>query len=430
MRTNPKSELLGEVDVAIIGGGPAGCSTALHLQQMDPDLAARAVLLEGKRHPREKICGGALTLNAERVLAELDVELNMPFAPVHHVQLVYGNATIDLPEEGCAKRVIRRCEFDGALFQETLKRGFPSFQDIRVKKVSRHPEHLRVTTDRGHFRAQVVVGADGVGAVLRKTRGFGPGKMGRLWVAEIPVDPAVTSVFTEQILVIDLSYVREGLKGYFWEFPCYLDERPFVSTGIVDSNPDTNTRKGGYRYLNEILLARGHCLDDALWKAFPIRHFNSRERFSRPRMLLVGDALGSDPLFSEGISQALEFGKLAAGAVVRGFRHHDLSFAKYTREVLRSRVGRELTAYVRAARLFYGPHAELLLSMLHTSPELRELIGCSYAGTQDMHRSTIHIAKLLAKHLFHAKRSVKQFRTAAALDDSKPPTQKAEAVGA
>ena len=146
-------------------------------------------------------------------------------------------------------------------------------------------------------------------------------------------------------------------------------------------------------------------------------------------MLLAGDALGSDPLFSEGISQAMEFGKLAASAIVDGFRRHDLSFSKYTREVLRSRVGRELVAYTRASRLFYGPHAELLLSMLHESSELQELIGCSYAGTQHMHRSSLQLASLLAKHLLHAKRNVKRFRATAAADESSASRKDVEVIG-
>src|SRR5438874_1743250 len=45
-------------DVAIIGGGPAGISTALHLQAAAP--AARIVVLEKARYPREKIGAGGV----------------------------------------------------------------------------------------------------------------------------------------------------------------------------------------------------------------------------------------------------------------------------------------------------------------------------------------------------------------------------------
>jgi len=64
MAREPKGEMLGEPDVVIIGGGPAGTSAALHVQRLDPKLASRTILLEKSSHPREKICGGALTVNA------------------------------------------------------------------------------------------------------------------------------------------------------------------------------------------------------------------------------------------------------------------------------------------------------------------------------------------------------------------------------
>lgn len=410
-----KSELLGDVDVIIIGGGPAGSSTAVHLQRLDPELARRALLLEKSRHPRDKTCGGALTVNAERILSELDIPLTIQWAPVHHVRLVYHDANIDLPEGGCAKRVIRRCDLDSTLFQAVKDRGVSTMEDVRVIRVVRCPTHLAVMTNRGHFRAKVVVGADGVTAVLRKTPGFGPGRISRIYVAETPAVPANEPVFNDQVLLVDLSYIRDGLKGYYWEFPCYIDGQPHVSRGVVDAGA-----MGSHTYLGQLLARRGIDTNGAMRKAWPIRHFNPRERFSQSRMLLAGDAMGSDPLFSEGISQGLACGQLAAEAIVDAFRRDDLSFSDYTKRVLGSRLGSELLAYSRAARFLYGRHAELVLSLLHENQELRRLIGQSYAGTANLSESTARIAGLFAKHLLHFRRSVRSFRVAAGLADQDP----------
>ncbi len=417
-----QSELLGDVDVIIIGGGPAGTSTALHLEQLSPDLAARTLLLEKSHHPREKTCGGALTLNAERILSELEIPLDIPSAPVHHVRLVYGEACIDLPEDGCAKRVIRRSDLDTTLFRAVTDRNIPTLEGVRVMKVVRNPDCLSVITNRGHFRAKVVVSADGANAVLRKTPGFRPGKITKILVAETPADPAKEPVFTEQVLLVDFSYVREGLGGYYWDFPCYIDGRPFVSRGIV-----ARARVCSHAYLNEILVRRGVNAEGVSRKAWPIRHFDPSECFSRPRMLLVGDALGSDPLFSEGISQSLATGSLAAEAIVDAFKRNDLSFSGYTKRILRSRVGKELLAYSRAARFLYGRHAELLLSLLHENRELRDLIGHSYAGTANLHEHITRIATLLAKHLFHYKRHLRRFRAAATVADQPARMEEADA---
>jgi len=405
-------DIVGDADVIIVGAGPAGASTALHLERLNPKLAARTLVLEKSRHPRDKICGGALTLNAERILSELGVVLDIPYAPIHHVRLVYGEARFDLPEDGCAKRVIRRRDLDGALFQAVQDRHVPTAEEVRVTRVIRQPNQLLVLTDRGNYRAKVVVSADGVNAVLRRTSGFGPGKMSRIYEVKTPADPANEPVFTEQILLIDLSYVREGLKGYYWDFPCYVDGQPFVSRGIV-----TGSRLGSRAFLRKILARRGVSLEGTRSKVWPIRHFDPRERLSQPRMLLVGDAMGSDPLFSEGISQGLAGGRLAAEALDDAFQRKDLSFSRYTKHVRQSRMGRELLAYCRAARFVYSRHAELSLSLLYESQGLRELIGHSYAGTANIYDSLPGIASHLAKHLLHVRRRVRSFRAAATTAD-------------
>jgi flavin-dependent dehydrogenase len=269
-------------------------------------------------------------------------------------------------------------------------------EDVRVTKVIRRPNHLEVLTDKGRFRTQVAVSADGVNAILRRTPGFGRANISPIYMAETPADPAKEACFTDRVLLIDMHYLSDGVKGYYWEFPCHIDGQPFVSRGLV-----MGSRSGGKRHLHDILLQRGIDPDSARIRAWPITHFDPGGRFSQPRMLLVGDAMGSDPLFSEGISQALAGGRLAAESLDQAFRSHDLSFKGYTRYVLRSRMGEELTAYARAARFFYGRYSKVFLSLLRESPELRNLIGFSYAGTERLSRSTSKILKIIIKQLLN-----------------------------
>src|SRR5262249_43994524 len=78
-------------------------------------------------------------------------------------------------------------------------------------------------------------------------------------------------------------------------------------------------------------------------------------RVAAPHALLVGDAAGCDALMGEGISFALEYGTLAADAIVDARRRGDWTFGRYARAVERGSLGRKLRRLALLARLFYGP---------------------------------------------------------------------------
>ena len=69
-------------DIVIVGGGPAGTTTALALVRADPALARRVVVLEKARFPREKPCAGALGGRGDALLRDLGVEVDVPAAHV------------------------------------------------------------------------------------------------------------------------------------------------------------------------------------------------------------------------------------------------------------------------------------------------------------------------------------------------------------
>src|SRR5678816_253629 len=86
-------------DVAIVGGGPAGISTALHLCAADP--AVRVVVLEKARYPREKICAGAIGARAFRLLERIGVEVACPHVPIDAVAIRLAHRDGLTGEPGC-----------------------------------------------------------------------------------------------------------------------------------------------------------------------------------------------------------------------------------------------------------------------------------------------------------------------------------------
>ena len=69
---------------------------------------------------------------------------------------------------------------------------------------------------------------------------------------------------------------------------------------------------------------------------------------------LVGDAAGVDPLMGEGISLALDYGELAADAILAARRAGDNSGGTYQRAFEASWLAGKLRRLHLATRLFYG----------------------------------------------------------------------------
>ena len=64
-----------EYDVIIIGAGPSGLSTALHLERYARDIGLDILILEKSRHPRVKLCAGGILPEGEAILARLGLDL-------------------------------------------------------------------------------------------------------------------------------------------------------------------------------------------------------------------------------------------------------------------------------------------------------------------------------------------------------------------
>ncbi|MCH7800731.1 MAG: hypothetical protein IIC24_04210, partial [Chloroflexi bacterium] len=109
-------------DFVIVGGGPSGISTALHLIQQDESWGERMLVLEKEHHPREKLCGGALVPEGERLLSDLGLSVSVPYVRVRETRMNFQELTLSSKQDSMFL-VTRRDEFDAWLSASARKRG-------------------------------------------------------------------------------------------------------------------------------------------------------------------------------------------------------------------------------------------------------------------------------------------------------------------
>src|ERR1700722_18345249 len=104
-------------ELVVVGGGPAGISTALHVHRYAPELASRMVVLEKGTYPRDKYCAGAIGRRALTLLERIGVRVQVPRVPIHALSLGMAGVrwSVREPDMGI---VVRRIEFDHALARE------------------------------------------------------------------------------------------------------------------------------------------------------------------------------------------------------------------------------------------------------------------------------------------------------------------------
>lgn len=362
--------------VIIVGSGPAGAATALRLARRDPALAGEIVLLEKQRHPRHKICAGGVIPKSDRVLAELGLAADVPSVTVGRAGVLVPSATVTVDEPRLC-RVVRRSEFDARLAWAARDRGVALHEDTRVVAIARDGDGVRVETNRRTYWAPAVVGADGSGSVVRRALVPGSGGIvGRAVMCDVPVRDTAWDGFAAGRYEFDFAPCADGLRGYRWSFPCLIDGEPHVNAGAYALPPIT-----GERLRRELAaeLARVGARSEA-WQAFPIRTWAPGTAVAAPHAVLVGDAAGVDPLMGEGISFALEYGVLAADAILRARATGRFGFADYAAAVARGPMGRKLRLLDRAARWFYGPHARFWFGVARASRRAQRVGLAWYNG--------------------------------------------------
>lgn len=359
------------LDIAIIGGGPAGISTALHLQAVAPHL--RVAVVEKACYPRDKICAGGIGARAFRMFERIGVEVDCPCVPIDAVALrIPGHElVVRVPQCGA---VVRRLLFDHAFAKVAMARGIDVRQGCEVRGIVVGERSVLLETSRGAIEARCVVGADGVAGVTRRLTGFVRSTL-RAQVCELDTE-GVAKDLPRDTVVFD--FVERSLRGYAWDFPTLVDGKPLVCRGVYvlhdgEDRPANETRTQMASYL----AARGLDLASYKLKQFAEQGWSPGAVISKPRVLLVGEAAGIDIATGEGIGQAIEYGSVAGPYLATSLARDDLGFADWRSVIDKHHLGFQMAIRYACYDSFYSARRQTIENMM---PKLGKLF---HVGIQD-----------------------------------------------
>ena len=280
---------------AIVGGGPAGSTTAYRLATA----GVRVLVVDKATFPRDKPCGGGVTGRAARLL---------PFSIEPVVEDVVDRLACGLDYGRRFERRARaplaymtqRRRLDEFLLRKAEEAGAEIREGVAVADI--RPDALVV--DGEEVAVRVVIGADGCNGASARALGLGDEIVhGVALEANYPHEARFAGA-----MVLEIRVVR---GGYAWIFP----KGDHVNLGVggdADEAPRLRTE------LRRLCLEYGvdpDAASDTRGYRLPMRRPSSS--LARGTAALVGDAAGLvDPFSGDGMYEAFLSSQLVTDAVL------------------------------------------------------------------------------------------------------------------
>ncbi len=334
------------VDIAVIGGGPAGAAAAIRAARA----GAKVVVFEKGAHGRDKVCGDGLTPRAVGALQELGIDHDGAHR-IDGLRMIAGRQRRQLPwpEHGrfpSHGAVWPRRRLDAHLVDAAEKAGAELVYETEALPILDGAVVKGVTAgDRTVHAGLTIVAAGAQGKAARMVGAErDPAEPFGLAIRSYVESPRHLDRHLEACLTLR---DRNGtaVPGYGWMFPCG-DGTVNIGVGALSTmkrftDLNLNTLLDDYRALVRDEWGVGDYVERPRAWRLPM----SALKRHGPGWVAIGDAAGLiNPMNGEGIDYGLESGMLAADLFLES---PSTAPARYDVEV-----GARFDAFLRTGRRF------------------------------------------------------------------------------
>ncbi|MFW9921230.1 MAG: NAD(P)/FAD-dependent oxidoreductase [Candidatus Thorarchaeota archaeon] len=314
-----------EYDIIVVGGGPAGSTTARRAVQQ----GLSVLLLDKETFPRLKPCAGGIN---EPVEQSLDFSIDEVIHRRMYGQTLFAPSglRVDCSRPRRAGGMVMRDEFDHLLLQKAEEAGADVRTGVKVTKVESSSEKVQVETEKGAIHTgSYLVGADGVNSVVAKQLGFYDGWKDNTAAVAIELEAEVGEETVTRICGV--PYDKEGATihiyfgpvpyGYVWCFP----KRSVLSIGAGCRQDKAQNMRANFmawfeRFKKEHNIQPKILSDSAARLPF----LRAAKRTAMGRTILVGDAAGFvNPFDGEGIQMAIKSGIIAGPVLLKAIESNE-----------------------------------------------------------------------------------------------------------
>jgi len=276
-----------ETEILIVGGGPAGATTAKYLS-----LAGVENILIQRNFDFKKPCGGGIRLDAFDLF---DINKSLIEKEVHELNLVFKEKRVSIDISKTPIGIVDRVAFDRALRADAQRKGTTLYEAAFVS-VEIFDEYLLSTIKKDEeyikIKSKYIVAADGVNSKLRK---------------QINGD-SVSAFMTHYCDITSQEYTsctfhvgeKVAKKNYAWAFP----HAKGVNIGVVADK----------ECLEQLKMDLG-IKEPTRDLGYKIPNYHNMI-FYKKRVFFVGDSASQVlPFTYEGIFYAMDAAKMLAAVI-------------------------------------------------------------------------------------------------------------------